>query len=48
MGPKQYPRVYSVDACTRRAVDAIALAPLALIIAISLLDLVYRPGNTFT
>jgi hypothetical protein len=36
---KQYPRAYSVDARTRRALDAVAIAPLALVIAVSLLDL---------
>jgi hypothetical protein len=35
---KQYPRAYSVDARTRRALDAVAVAPLALVIAVSLLD----------
>lgn len=36
--PKQYPRTYSMDARTRRANEAIGLAPLALIIAVTLLD----------
>ena len=46
MGLNQYPRVYSKDARTRRAFEAIGLAPLALIIAVSLLQaagLVYKP-----
>jgi hypothetical protein len=40
MAQKQYPRVYSVDARTRRAYEAAGLAPLALIIAVGLLDAV--------
>jgi hypothetical protein len=39
-GLKQYPRTYSVDARTRRALDAVAIAPLGLIIGVGLLDLV--------
>jgi hypothetical protein len=39
MSLKQYPRAYSVDARTRRALDAVAMAPVALVIAVSLLDL---------
>lgn len=38
MGLKQFPRVYSTDARTRRANEAIGLAPLAIIIAVGLLD----------
>jgi hypothetical protein len=34
----QYPRVYSMDARTQRALDAIATAPLGLVIGISILD----------
>jgi hypothetical protein len=36
---KQYPRAYSVDARTRHAIDAVAVAPLSLVIAVSLLQL---------
>jgi hypothetical protein len=39
MGLQQYPRVYSVDARTRRDFHAIALSPFALTFAISLLRL---------
>ena len=39
MNPKQYPRTYSVNARTRRALDAVAMAPLALVIAVSVLEL---------
>src|SRR5580692_3409261 len=39
VGPQQYPRVYSIDARVRRAHRAIGIAPLALIIAVSLLEL---------
>jgi hypothetical protein len=38
VGLKQFPRVYSTDARTRRANEAIGLAPLPIIIAESLLD----------
>jgi hypothetical protein len=38
VGLKQYPLVYSTDARTRRANEAIGFAPFALIIAVSLLD----------
>ena len=44
-GLTQYPRVYSMDARTQRALDAIATAPLGLVIGISVLDvagLVYK------
>ena len=37
MGLEQYPRVYSVDARTRRDVYAIALSPLVLTVAVGLL-----------
>jgi hypothetical protein len=40
MGLKQYPLVYSTNARTRRDLVAIALAPLTLIIAVSLLAVV--------
>jgi hypothetical protein len=40
MGLRQYPLVYSINARTRRANDAIGMAPVALVIALSLLDLV--------
>jgi len=46
MGTKQYPRVYLVDARARRAANAIALSPLALIISVgflSLAGLTYKP-----
>jgi hypothetical protein len=36
---KLYPRTYWIDARTRRAQDAVGIAPLALVIAVSLLDL---------
>jgi hypothetical protein len=36
---KQFPRTYSVDARTRHAIDAVALAPLSLVIAVGLLQL---------
>jgi len=45
VGLKQYPRVYSIDARTQRALDAVATAPLGLVIGISILDvagLVYK------
>jgi hypothetical protein len=35
---KQFPRAYSVDARTRRALDAFAMTPLGLVMAFSLLD----------
>jgi hypothetical protein len=44
----KYPRTYSVDSRTRRALDAVAIAPLALISAISLLDLVGLVNNAVT
>jgi hypothetical protein len=46
MGTKQCPRVYVVDARDRRAFNAIALSPLALIISVgflSLAGLTYKP-----
>jgi hypothetical protein len=39
MGLQQYPRNYSVNARTRRDAHAIALSPLALVVAVSLLRL---------
>ena len=39
MGTKQYPRVYIVEARVRRAGNAIALSPLALIISVGFLRL---------
>jgi hypothetical protein len=44
--PKQYPLAYSVDARTRSAVDAVAMAPFAVIISVgflSLAGLTYKP-----
>ena len=46
MSLNQYPRVYSTDARARRDKEAIGLAPLGVIIAVSLLQaagLVYKP-----
>jgi hypothetical protein len=46
VGLNQYPRVYSTDASVRRDKEAIGLAPLGVIIAVSLLQaagLVYKP-----
>lgn len=46
MGPKQYPRVYFVEARMRRAGNAIALSPLAIMISVGFLSragLTYKP-----
>ena len=48
MSLKQFPRAYWVDARTRRALDAVAMAPLALVMAFSLLDVAGLVNNAPT
>jgi hypothetical protein len=51
MGTKQYPRVYFVEARMRRAGNAIALSPLAIMISVgflSLAGLTYKPDTPYT
>jgi hypothetical protein len=48
MSVKTYPSVYLIEDRNRRAFNAIAIAPLAIIIAVSILDLAGLTNNAFT